>query len=350
MDFQCCAYSVGLCLAFVRRPLLGCLTLSMTSAETGSRITWSSCRTTASENARTAKFCQQLWNWRCLGVWIMLCWPIRSKATPMGHSMPVGAKQWWNAATLNLTLQTSCLRFTNLGRIIWLFWRQVKVVGSIVFMCCTLQDNVVLMLCVVHVFQGQFPEGIHCGWGHIQVSDGVQMQLWWIGHFQHVAMLFCVISTTSISWSCVIGFTLGDVYAHWENWWSELGLRFSNLTGPLAPHLFLLCSYFTLIWQLGWAFDFPLLWRLHNFDTFSCFGHFWYCIESFSTALRFEVMYLKDVGDLGDCRVSAWPGAPPSHPRDIVCVVRQRMSSRAFHQVALLVPGRGWLNQSGSLQ
>ena len=26
-------------------------------------------------------------------------------------------------------------------------------------------------------------------------------------------------------------------------------------------------------------------------------------------------MYLKDVGDLGDCRVSAWPGAPPSHPR-----------------------------------
>lgn len=54
-------------------------------------------------------------------------------------------------------------------------------------------------------------------------------------------------------------------------------------------------------------------------------------------------MYLKDVGDLGECRVSAWPGAPPSHPLDIVCVIRQRMSSRNFHQVALLVPGSGLL-------
>ena len=36
--------------------------------------------------------------------------------------------------------------------------------------------------------------------------------------------------------------TQGDNYAHWENWWSELGLTFSNLTGPLAPHLSLLCN------------------------------------------------------------------------------------------------------------
>ena len=54
---------------------------------------------------------------------------------------------------------------------------------------------------------------------------------------------------------------------------------------------------------------------------------------------RFEVMYLKDVGDMCGLKVSAWPGAPPSHPLDIVVVVRQRMSSRQFHQVALLVPG-----------
>lgn len=38
------------------------------------------------------------------------------------------------------------------------------------------------------------------------------------------------------------GSALGDVHAHWENWWSELGLTFSNLTGPLAPHLFLCCT------------------------------------------------------------------------------------------------------------
>ena len=52
-------------------------------------------------------------------------------------------------------------------------------------------------------------------------------------------------------------------------------------------------------------------------------------------------MYLTDVGDTQGIQVTAWPGAPPSHPQDIVCVVRQQMSSRQFHQIALLVPGRG---------
>ena len=114
----------------------------------------------------------------------------------------------------------------------------------------------------------------------------------------------------------------GDCSANWEEWWNEIGLRFSNLTGPLAPHLFLsaclersVCSDHCQI-----VFSSRNVW------------------QHLVVSLRFEIMYLKDLGQ-SDIPVSAWPSAPPTHPKDIVAVIRQRMSSRKFHQVALLVPG-----------
>ena len=40
------------------------------------------------------------------------------------------------------------------------------------------------------------------------------------------------------------------------------------------------------------------------------------------------------------CVRSSFAGAPPSHPMDIVMVVRQRMGSKRYHQIALCIPGR----------
>lgn len=77
------------------------------------------------------------------------------------------------------------------------------------------------------------------------------------------------------------------------------------------------------------------------FDFMVVLGPFLLACEHVVFFTRFEILYLKDVGDTQGIQVTAWPGAPPSHPQDIVCVVRQQMSSRQFHQIALLVPGRG---------
>ena len=104
----------------------------------------------------------------------------------------------------------------------------------------------------------------------------------------------------------------GDEIARWDLWWQELHLTFSGLTGPLAPHMLLGYTVFLLLEDL--------IMGIHR------------------GTLRLEVKSLKDCGHLS-VPVTAWPGAPASHPLDIVCCVRQRMSSRRIHQVLLLVPG-----------
>ena len=81
-----------------------------------------------------------------------------------------------------------------------------------------------------------------------------------------------------------------DESACWEPWWDELQLQMANLTGPLAPHWFHICTRKDL-----------------------------------------------DLLELG-APETAWPGAPTSHPEDIVCAVKDRMASARVHQVALLVP------------
>ena len=74
---------------------------------------------------------------------------------------------------------------------------------------------------------------------------------------------------SKMSYKCV------DESANWEAWWAQVHLKFSNLTGPLASHMF-------------------------------------------------EIMNFRDIGHL-EVPVTAYAGAPASHPRDIVCRVRQRM-------------------------
>ena len=82
-----------------------------------------------------------------------------------------------------------------------------------------------------------------------------------------------------------------DQAADWETWWEEIQLDMSNLTGPEAPHWFHICSR-------------------------------------------------KDLSPSEtNAPYTAWPGAPASHPDDIVVAVKDRMASICSHQVALLVPG-----------
>ena len=47
---------------------------------------------------------------------------------------------------------------------------------------------------------------------------------------------------------------------------------------------------------------------------------------------------MREAGIL-DNPITAYAAAPASHPLDIICRVRQRMASRSYHQVALLLPG-----------
>ena len=81
-----------------------------------------------------------------------------------------------------------------------------------------------------------------------------------------------------------------DEAAHWEQWWNQVPLVMSDLTGPEAPHLFHLCSRC----DLG----------------------------------------LDDVQGVN----TKWPGAPPADPMDLVMSVKSRMSSVSAHQVALILP------------
>ena len=81
-----------------------------------------------------------------------------------------------------------------------------------------------------------------------------------------------------------------DESPSWERWWDELQLNLTNLTGPLAPHWFQICSRRDL-----------------------------------------------DVSAMAATE-TAWPGAPPSQPGDIVCAVKDRLASVKAYQIALVVP------------
>ena len=83
-----------------------------------------------------------------------------------------------------------------------------------------------------------------------------------------------------------------DESPSWETWWDELQLQMGNLTGPLAPHWFHICSR-------------------------------------------------KDLDATEkDSPETSWPNAPSSRPGDIVCAIKDRMASGRAHQVALLMPER----------
>jgi hypothetical protein len=81
-----------------------------------------------------------------------------------------------------------------------------------------------------------------------------------------------------------------DESANWEDWWNQIPLQMSDLTGPDAPHMFHLCS--------------------------RC-----------------------DLGlDDNSGSNTRWHGAPAAHPNDLVLAVKSRMSSLCAHQVALILP------------
>lgn len=86
-----------------------------------------------------------------------------------------------------------------------------------------------------------------------------------------------------------------DEAAKWTDWWEELNLSLSQLTGPDAPHWFRLCC-------------------------------------------------LKDLGTSRDGRlelgvpITSARGMPPESPDDIVMVVKERMSSQSVLQVLRLLP------------
>lgn len=81
-----------------------------------------------------------------------------------------------------------------------------------------------------------------------------------------------------------------DEAAHWEDWWNQIHLKMSDLTGPEAPHYFRICSRHDLTPN-----------ELQGTST-------------------------------------SWPGAPREHPDDIVMAVKSRLASISAHQVALICP------------
>ena len=80
-----------------------------------------------------------------------------------------------------------------------------------------------------------------------------------------------------------------DQSADWRSWAEEIPLKFSCVTGPLAPH-------------------------------------------------GFRIVQRHQMEDIGDAEITAWPGAPPPHPNDLVMGVHKYMSDAQPYQVCLLVP------------
>jgi hypothetical protein len=81
-----------------------------------------------------------------------------------------------------------------------------------------------------------------------------------------------------------------DESANWENWWNQIPLQMSDLTGPNAPHLFHVCQR-------------------------------------------------RDLGaDDVNGTATKWVGAPEPHLDDVVLAVKSRLSSICAHQVALILP------------
>lgn len=82
-----------------------------------------------------------------------------------------------------------------------------------------------------------------------------------------------------------------DVSADWRSWVEDIPLNFSCLTGPAAPH-------------------------------------------------GFRIVFRRQLEDIGDAKVTAWPGAPEPNADDLVMSVHKYMSDATPYQVCLLVPAR----------